>query len=74
MNTRKLNRIWLAALALMLASVACLGDGGTPTVTPPNNNNSRDRKGEPDRLHGADLRAILTGTGVLPRDTWARER
>ena len=40
MNTRKLNRIWLAALALMLASVACLGDGGTPTVTPPNNNNT----------------------------------
>jgi S1-C subfamily serine protease len=39
MNTRKLNRIWLAALALVLASVACVGGGETPQpVTPiPNN-------------------------------------
>lgn len=36
MNTRKLNRIWLAALALVLASVACIGGGEIPqTVTPP---------------------------------------
>lgn len=45
MNTRKLNRIWLAALALVLASVACMGDGEIPqTVTPPVNNNPTDAR------------------------------
>ncbi len=41
MKTRKLNRIWLAALALVLASVACLDDDDPPQpVNPPGNNTS----------------------------------
>ena len=39
MNKGKLNRIWLAVLALMLASVACMGDGNVPQpVDTPSNN------------------------------------
>jgi hypothetical protein len=38
MNKRKLNRIWLAGMALLLASVACVGGKNTPQpVTPPSN-------------------------------------
>ncbi len=34
MKTRKLNRIWLAALALVLASAACMDGTPTPPITP----------------------------------------
>lgn len=45
MKTRKLNRIWLAALALVLASVACMGDGETPQPVNPLGNNTSPTTG-----------------------------
>ena len=42
MNKGKLNRIWLAALVLVLASVACIGGTTPQPVTPPSNNNNNN--------------------------------
>jgi S1-C subfamily serine protease len=45
MKTRKLNRIWLAVLVLVLASVACFDNGATPQVVNPPTNNTNPPTG-----------------------------
>lgn len=46
MNNRNFNRIWFAALVLVLASVACMGDGGgTPEPSTPQNNSTSPTTG-----------------------------